>query len=58
MKTSEITLRDYYAGLAMQEYLKHYLERDIPIHESTTLSQESFETADAMLAERNREATS
>ena len=58
MTTNEITPRDYYAGLAMQEYLRQYLSDDYAKYDQKHISIQSFETADAMLAERNKEATS
>lgn len=43
----DFTLRDYYAGLAMREFLK-----DNTVQYAAKLS---FKVADAMLAERNKE---
>ena len=52
MKAKEITLRDYYAGLAMQIEYASTADPDLDLN---NVAKFSFELADAMLAERNKE---
>jgi len=56
---SNITLRDHFAGLAMQGLLSNQVMGDCALHDSAAewvkaMTEGAYEFADAMIAERNK----
>ncbi|MCP5040913.1 MAG: hypothetical protein GY944_07765 [bacterium] len=50
-----LTLRDYFAGQALQGYLASYPSDNDPAQRAVGLANAMYEIADAMLAERGRD---
>lgn len=60
-KFNGMTLREWYAGVALQGMLAHsrhghgYHPRDESMHWHDAIAEEAYEIADAMLKERNKD---
>lgn len=55
MTTNKITLRDRYAEIVMKEFIKNNFMEGTQHGSYPEIASHSFELADAMLAERNKE---